>query len=181
MAAGRWVFLLLGVLQLVGFTLVWLPGSTAVPANASPVAALVAADLILCGRTNSPEFGSVSLTENDRFGITRNPWDLGKTPGGSSGGSAAGLAAGYAPLATGTDGGGSIRIPAALCGLFGLKPSRGRISLAPIGETLAGAGAQLAVTISVRDSAALLAAPAALGWFGAWLSVSRHLALIEPS
>jgi amidase len=78
------------------------------------------------------------------------------SPGGSSGGSAAIVAARGLPMAHATDGGGSIRIPAALCGLFGLKPSRGRVSLAPIGETLAGAGAQLGVSVSVRDSAALL-------------------------
>ena len=85
-----------------------------------------------------------------------NPWRKDLSPGGSSGGSAAVVAARGLPMAHATDGGGSIRIPAALCGLFGLKPSRGRVSLAPIGETLAGAGAQHCVSISVRDSAALL-------------------------
>ncbi|HVL70619.1 MAG TPA: amidase, partial [Beijerinckiaceae bacterium] len=92
-----------------------------------------------------------------RFGgETRNPWDARLSPGGSSGGAGALVAARAVPMAHATDGGGSIRIPAALCGLYGLKPSRGRISLAPLGETLAGAGTQLGVCLSVRDAAALL-------------------------
>ena len=114
------------------------------------------AGLVIVGRTNTSEFGLAPTTEPAFGGATLNPWRKGLSPGGSSGGSAAVVAARGLPMAHATDGGGSIRIPAALCGLFGLKPSRGRVSLAPIGETLAGAGAQHCVSISVRDSAALL-------------------------
>jgi amidase len=104
--------------------------------------------------------GLAPTTEPAFGGATVNPWRNDLSPGGSSGGSAAVVAARGLPLAHATDGGGSIRIPASLCGLFGLKPSRGRVSLAPLGETLAGAGAQHCVSISVRDSAALLDAVA---------------------
>jgi amidase len=114
------------------------------------------AGLVIVGRTNTSEFGLAPTTEPAFGGATINPWRKDLSPGGSSGGSAAIVAARGVPMAHATDGGGSIRIPAALCGLFGLKPSRGRVSLAPIGETLAGAGAQHCVSISVRDSAALL-------------------------
>jgi aspartyl-tRNA(Asn)/glutamyl-tRNA(Gln) amidotransferase subunit A len=102
------------------------------PAGAdSPfVARLRAAGCVVVGKTNTPELGAKGQTSNRLFGITRNPWDTERTPGGSSGGSAAALAAGLVPLATGSDGGGSIRIPAALCGLTGMKPSLGRV---PIG------------------------------------------------
>ena len=88
---------------------------------------LKAAGCVVVGKTNTPEFGHRGKTDNVPFGITRNPWSLGHTPGGSSGGTAAALAAGLVPLATGSDGGGSIRIPAALCGLSGIKTSQGRI------------------------------------------------------
>ena len=88
---------------------------------------LKAAGCVVVGKTNTPEFGHRGKTDNVPFGITRNPWSLAHTPGGSSGGSAAALAAGLVPLATGSDGGGSIRIPAALCGLTGMKTSQGRI------------------------------------------------------
>ena len=88
---------------------------------------LKAAGCVVVGKTNTPEFGHRGKTDNVPFGITRNPWSLDRTPGGSSGGSAAALAAGLVPLATGSDGGGSIRIPAALCGLSGIKTSQGRI------------------------------------------------------
>ncbi len=91
-------------------------------------AAFVDAGFILCGRTNAPEFGSISVTENVRFGATRNPWDTGYTPGGSSGGAAAAVASGMFPVANASDGGGSIRIPASCCGLVGHKPSRGRVA-----------------------------------------------------
>ena len=125
-------------------------------ADSAAVARMRRAGLVIVGRSNTSEFGLAPTTEPAFGGATRNPWRLDLSPGGSSGGSAAVVAARGLPMAHATDGGGSIRIPAALCGLFGLKPSRGRISLAPLGETLAGAGAQLAVSISVRDSAVLL-------------------------
>lgn len=95
------------------------------------VARLKAAGAIVVGKTNTPEFGHIPFTDNDLFGPTRNPWDRERTPGGSSGGSSAALAAGMAPLATATDGGGSIRIPACYTGLYGLKPSHGRVPIAP--------------------------------------------------
>jgi len=88
---------------------------------------LLAAGCVVVGKTNTPELGWKGQTDNALFGATRNPWDPARTPGGSSGGSAAAIAAGMVPLATGSDGGGSIRIPSALCGLSGLKPSLGRV------------------------------------------------------
>ena len=129
-------------------------------ADSAAVARMRKAGLVIVGRTNTSEFGLAPTTEPAFGGATVNPWRKDLSPGGSSGGSAAIVAARGLPMGHATDGGGSIRIPASLCGLFGLKPSRGRISLAPIGETLAGAGAQHCVSISVRDSAALLDATA---------------------
>ena len=126
------------------------------PGDSALTAAYKGAGLAIFGKTNSPEFGLWPMTESDLLGICRNPWDLSRTPGGSSGGAAAAVAAGIAPAAHASDGGGSIRTPAACCGLFGMKPSRGRVSFAPIGEGWGGASIQHAVTRSVRDSAALL-------------------------
>ncbi|MCW3028365.1 MAG: Amidase, partial [Solirubrobacterales bacterium] len=91
------------------------------------VDALARAGFVLCGRTNTPEFGPITVAENLRYGITRNPWDTERSSGGSSGGAAAAVAGGMFPIAHANDGGGSIRIPAAYCGLVGLKPSRGRV------------------------------------------------------
>ncbi len=115
------------------------------------------AGLVNLGRTNSPELGLVPTTEPDAWGPTHNPWDLSRSPGGSSGGSAAAVAAGLVPVAHASDGGGSIRIPAAACGLVGLKTSRGRVSVGPGRNELAGfMSVQFAVTRTVRDAAALL-------------------------
>ena len=119
------------------------------------------AGLVIFGKTASPEFGGTGTTESILFGDTRNPWDMQRSAGGSSGGAAAAVAAGILPLANATDGGGSIRIPASCCGLFGMKPTRARITAGPeTGEGLAGLASQHAVTWSVRDSAALLDATA---------------------
>ncbi|MCY3881883.1 MAG: amidase [Chloroflexi bacterium] len=95
------------------------------------VARLRAAGAIVVGKTNTPEFGHIPFTDNELFGSTLNPWNLERTPGGSSGGSSAALASGMVPLATASDGGGSIRIPACYTGLYGLKPSQGRTPIAP--------------------------------------------------
>ena len=116
-----------------------------------------AAGMVVLGTSNTPEFGLNASTEPALHGPTRNPWRRTHSPGGSSGGAAAAVASGMVPVAHATDGGGSIRIPASMCGLFGLKPSRGRISPAPHPATLTGVtSVQHAVTRSVRDSALLL-------------------------
>ena len=116
--------------------------------------ALRNAGFVLCGRTNTPEFGPITVTENERYGVTRNPWDLERTPGGSSGGAAAAVAAGMFPVAHATDGGGSIRVPAAFCGLVGLKPSRGRVPRRAQGWL--GGIVEGVVTHTVADTAAIL-------------------------
>ena len=115
------------------------------------------AGLVFLGRTNTPEFGLLPTTEPRLFGPCRNPWDTERTPAGSSGGSAVAVATGMVPMAHGTDGGGSIRMPASCCGIFGLKPTRARNPLGPdYGDILGGWLAEHALTRSVRDSAALL-------------------------
>lgn len=115
------------------------------------------AGLVVVGKTNTPEFGILPTAEPHAFGPTHNPWNLARTSGGSSGGSAASVAAGLVPMAHGNDGGGSIRIPASCCGLFGLKPTRARNPLGPnFGDIYGGFVAEHALTRSVRDSAALL-------------------------
>ena len=119
-----------------------------------------AAGLIVLGKTNTPEFGNHSTTEPVLFGPTRNPWAVERTAGGSSGGSAAAVASGMVPAAHGSDGAGSIRIPASCCGVVGLKPTRGRNSWAPAGDAMAGLAVEHALTRSVRDSAAMLDATA---------------------
>jgi amidase len=115
------------------------------------------AGLVVLGKTNTSEFGLLPTTEPQHFGPTRNPWDISRGPGGSSGGSAAAVASGMVPVGHASDGGGSIRIPASCCGLVGLKPTRGRNSLAPgIGDIAGGIIHEHVVTRSVRDSAAIL-------------------------
>ncbi|MDI6741415.1 MAG: amidase family protein [Smithella sp.] len=115
------------------------------------------AGLITLGKTNTPEFGLMGITEPELHGPTRNPWNIERTCGGSSGGSAAAVASGMVPIASGGDGGGSIRIPSSYCGLFGLKPSRGRTPAGPsYGELWQGAALEHVLTRSVRDSAAIL-------------------------
>jgi len=115
------------------------------------------AGLIVVGKTNTPEYGIMPTTEPGLFGPSRNPWDTTRATGGSSGGSAAAVAAGMVPFAHGNDGGGSIRIPASCCGVFGLKPTRARNPLGPdFGDMFSGLVAEHALTRSVRDSAALL-------------------------
>lgn len=121
------------------------------------VTRLKRAGLIVVGKTNTPEFGILPTTEPRLFGPARNPWNLERSTGGSSGGSAAAVASGMVPMAHANDGGGSIRIPASCCGVFGLKPTRARNPLGPwLGDILNGLVVEHAVTRSVRDSAALL-------------------------
>lgn len=127
------------------------------PADSELVSRYKRAGLIPFAKTNAPEFGLPPMTEPQLYGPCRNPWNPDVTPGGSSGGSAAAVAAGIVPLAHGNDGGGSIRIPSACCGLVGLKPTRGRISLAPnLGDVMGGLVNEHVLTRSVRDSAAAL-------------------------
>jgi amidase len=115
---------------------------------------LKAAGCIVHGKTNTPEFGTTPWTEPDAYPPARNPWDTDRTPGGSSGGAAAAVAAGLCPAAHGSDGGGSIRIPASVCGLYGIKPSRGRVSAAPGPQSLLSQSGP--ITRTVADAAALL-------------------------
>jgi amidase len=114
------------------------------------------AGTILLGKTNTPEFGLPCYTENSVAPPARTPWDLALSAGGSSGGAAAAVAAGLAPVAQGSDGGGSIRIPASVCGLFGIKPTRGRVSHGPIVPDLAGLATNGPIARDVRDAALLL-------------------------
>jgi amidase len=145
-------------------------GSGAAPSTPSDedelvVAALRRAGFVLCGRTNTPEFGPLPVTENARYGVTRNPWNPARSPGGSSGGSAAAVAAGMVPVGHANDGGGSIRIPASCCGLVGLKPSRWRVPSVTPGWL--GMAVEGALCHTVADAAAVLdcvSEPDPLGW-----------------
>jgi amidase len=115
------------------------------------------AGLVIFGKTNLPELALKAVTDSQLFGRGKNPWNADHTPGGSSGGAAAAVASGVVPMAAGNDGGGSIRIPAACCGLFGLKPSRGLVSSGPgFGEYWFGASCEGVISRSVRDTAAAL-------------------------
>jgi amidase len=115
------------------------------------------AGFVLVGKTNTPEFGTVPYTESELLGPARNPWDTSRTAGGSSGGAGAALAAGLVPVADGSDGGGSIRVPASACGLFGLKPARGRVSNAPLfGDIYLGIVTPGPLSRTVADAAAML-------------------------
>jgi amidase len=148
-------------------------GSRGAPAGVSEqseliVEELVRAGFVLCGRTNTPEFGVITVAENLRYGITRNPWDTGRSPGGSSGGAAAAVAAGMFPIAHANDGGGSIRIPASYCGMYGLKPSRGRVPR--LAQSWLGAVVEGVIARTVADAAAVLDATATfdpLSWYNA--------------
>src|SRR5580693_563454 len=120
------------------------------------VCRLRAAGAVIVGKTNTPEVGLYPFTEGEAFGITRNPWSLGHTPGGSSGGSAAAVAAGIVPAAVGSDGAGSVRIPAAWCNLVGVKPQRGRISTWPDRESFNGLTCIGPLTRTVADAALML-------------------------
>ncbi|MGZ5421305.1 MAG: amidase [Aeromicrobium sp.] len=124
--------------------------------NAYVVDMMEAAGLISLGKTNTPEFGLSSYTDNDLVGPARTPWDLSRNAGGSSGGAATSIAAGLIPFAQGTDGGGSIRIPASACGIFGFKPSRGRVSMGPTGSDVSGLAGNGPLSRSVRDAATML-------------------------
>jgi amidase len=129
------------------------------------VESLLAAGFVLCGLTNTPEFGTLTVAENSRFGASRNPWDTNRSPGGSSGGAAAAVAGGMFPIAHANDGGGSIRIPSAYCGLVGLKSSRGRIPRRA--QAWMGAVVEGVTTRTVADAAVALdvtAGPDPLAW-----------------
>lgn len=141
------------------------------------VAAMRRAGFVFCGRTNTPEFGPLPVTENSRYGVTRNPWDTTRSPGGSSGGSGAAVASGMVTVAHGNDGGGSIRIPASCCGLVGLKPSRWRVPSTTPGWF--GMSVEGALCRNVRDAAAMLdclSVPDLLAWEQAPAPVRPFLA-----
>ncbi len=134
------------------FTANWIPKR-----DSELVKRIRQAGLVIFGKTNVPEFGLSSVTEPTHFGPTRNPWNVARSPGGSSGGSAAAVAAGIVPMAHGNDGAGSIRIPASYCGLFGLKPSRGRTATgSDIMRMWESMVVEHVISRSVRDSAAML-------------------------
>jgi amidase len=150
--------------------------------DAEVVTKLKAAGLISLGKTNTPEFGLPCYTEPDIAPPARTPWDLSRSAGGSSGGAAAATAAGLVPAAQGSDGGGSIRIPASVCGLVGLKPSRGRVSNAPVSPEISGLATNGPLARTVRDAAALLDAmsgPAPSDWLWAPPPATSFLAACD--
>ena len=131
--------------------------ATLAPEHAHVVRRYLEAGLVIFGKTNLPELALKGVSDSQVFGRACNPWNIDRTPGGSSGGAAAAVASGVVPMAAGNDGGGSIRIPAACCGLFGLKPSRGLISAGPgYGEYWYGASSEGVISRSVRDTAVAL-------------------------
>lgn len=156
------------------------------PEDSLVVARLRAAGAIIIGKTHMPEFGAYPLTSSQGYGVTRNPIDLSRTPGGSSGGSAAAVAAGMVPMAMGGDGGGSVRIPAAMCGLVGLKPGRGVLPTAPYADLWKSLGTSGPMARTVEDIELMMSVlqdddPAPLGpgghegerpWRVAWLDRS---------
>jgi amidase len=160
-------------------------GSRALRNQVSPftsvtVARWLAAGLVPFGQTNSPEFGSKAITEPELHGPTRNPWDTGRSPGGSSGGSASAVAAGVVPAAGASDGGGSIRIPASWSGLFGLKPGRGLVPETPTSsESFHGYATQGVLSRSVRDNAALLDVVIAAEPSGSYLTALPQRPLLQ--
>jgi amidase len=136
-----------------------------IPANDTAVVRrMKEAGFVVIGKSNTPEFGITAVTESDLNGACRNPWDTDRTPGGSSGGAAAAVAAGVLSLAQGSDGGGSIRIPASCCGLYGLKPSRGRVSPAPYVSGSLELSQSGPLSVSVEDAAAFLDVIAGYEW-----------------
>nr|MBA2629997.1 amidase [Thermoleophilaceae bacterium] len=139
------------------------------------VGRLRAAGAVIVGKTNLPELAIIGATEGPAFGVTRNPWDLDATPGGSSGGSAAAVAAGLVAAATASDGAGSIRIPAACCGLVGLKPQRDRIALTPLIEHWYGMSVLGFETRTVADTALLMDVAAGPGPGGSWAELAANV------
>ncbi|MGH7154518.1 MAG: amidase, partial [Acetobacteraceae bacterium] len=133
----------------------WMKNLTA-PTDSEFARRTKAAGFVLLGKSNAPENGWAITTEPRLYGATHNPWRADVTPGGSSGGSAAAVAARMVPMAEGSDGAGSIRVPSSCCGLVGLKPSRGRVSLSPFGDYWYGGAYFFCISRSVRDSAAFL-------------------------
>ena len=163
-------------LDVTGETTLLGTSTTAGPAtrDAELVRRLRAAGMVVLGKTTLPELALWPFTESPATGTTRNPWDLDRGTGGSSGGSAAAVAAGLAPAATGSDGGGSIRIPAACCGLVGLKAQRGRVPMAPDAGHWEGLSHAGFLTRSVRDTALLLDEVTDDGGFAAMLDAPRR-------
>lgn len=157
-------------------------GGIAMPRHSEMVRRYRAAGLVIVGRTNTPELGLMPYTEPAVLGPTRNPWSVRHSPGGSSGGSAAAVAARLVPMASGGDGGGSIRIPASCCGLFGLKPSRGMTPTGPeFGEIWRGFAIEHVISRSVRDSAAMLDATAGADAGAPYAAPPRARSFVEEA
>jgi amidase len=156
-------------------------GTRPAPADAEAVRRLRATGAVIVGKTRMPEFGQFPFTESAAHGYTRNPWDLTRTPGGSSGGTAVAVAAGMVAAGTGGDGGGSIRIPSAYCGLYGLKPQRGRVSAAPNRDLWRALGTIGPLTRSVADSALLYDAMRGTVEVDRWSALAPRLSFGEAA